>query len=247
MSGLSGFLQSDIADLGVFGLEAINGILGEVAALPANNPARMQLVQRLQAAAKQRQGGLPTANLTAKAEFEKRLQMLPKNMQAELMANRLQIVDANYYGHRLIGGTAGVEILANADVKTYGVCNINARKLDADMPFLLTGIVLLSGVGSAGDSTQGDIVGTTFGVCSGNILNGQVEMRVGSEVILPEMSCNIFDTTSRTDLRRGYYKLENPKWIEPQKEIIPELKLGASETAKTYVKIVLIGATVAKK
>lgn len=244
MNGLNGFLKSDIPDLGLFGFGDAMGILDAVAKLQQNDPRRRAFYNKLRVPTTKSYA--PTNNLTAKAEFEKRLNMLPNNIVQDLKTNNSQIVDGRLYGVRLIGDTTGVEVFANADVKTVGKTNINARKLEKDTPFLCTHIRLTSGVGAAGTSTVADIVAVAFGKTTANMLNGEFSLEVGKKVLLPETPMEVFATNSYTDSQAGLYKLENPKWINPQEEIVFDIKLGAAEATKTYVKVELIGATVVR-
>lgn len=221
--------------------DELDGVIGEVSSLGKADPKRRKFVRKIKAARKAESSRVvSTNNLTGKAEMELRSSMLPDNIQAGLKNGTLQLVDDAIYSIKDISAQKQVELMENKDDKTSGLTNVNGRKLDANKYFLVTGIQLLSGVYT---TTVDD---ATFAVPVAGIINGEFELNVGGKIIVPQLSNSKFDTTNRTDVLRGYFKLENPKLIAPQTEIIPEIKLPAAAAVKTAVKVVLHGVSVAK-
>lgn len=231
---LNGFINGDV-DVPL-SINAIEGLLGEIGALETANPTRKRAMVKLQSRLKR--GVIPTSNLTAKAEFENRLHLLPASVVAMLQSGKMQLVDKQIYTARNIGASSNIELMSNADVSVVGSANINNRKLEAHQHFLLTGIILQSGVNV-------DPKAAAYDLPTQNIINGEFELQVGSTIVVPRTSCSVFNT-KETQSRVGYYKLENPKIIGPQTEIKPELWTSAANAENTCVKIILVGVITEK-
>ncbi len=249
MGNLAGFFENENKNIDLIPSEELNGFLGDLAAMPRNSRVRTNFVRSVQKnATAARQGGkvVPTHGLTAKAEFEKRISMLPEHIKKDLASGTLQIVDQELYAVRAIGGQQQVEILQNADDKEVGRTNVNARKLEKDAPFLCTALVVTSGIGATGDNSIGDIGATGFSRMPYALMNGEFSLEVGKKSLISDMAMEVFNTRNMSNVREGYYKLENPKWIEPQTEIIFEVKTPVAADPKTYIKVQFVGATVAK-
>lgn len=230
-------------DLDIAGVEdeIIEQDLEGFGRLPKGHPRRKMLVNRQKAGLKNQRskGVVSTNNLTGKAEFEKRIDLLPKETKEKLASGGMQVVDSQLYSIVNFSSKNYMELLANADDKTVGVVNINSRKLEADQYFLLTGIQILSGTFTTNPYDA------TFGVPVANFLNGEFQLEVGGKIVVPRTSCDIFRTGANAE-KPGFYKLENPKMIEPMKEIVPELWTPASAAATTAVKLILWGVQTTK-
>jgi hypothetical protein len=218
----------------------LHGVINEMAGLGANDPNRLEAIRRIQRSASSRSAGVVhTRDLTDRGEFEKRLSFLPASVRRGLAHKRLKIVDAHWYVARSIENLSMDELFKNADTKAPGVTNVNNRKLEAMNWFLLTGITLLSGLGA-------DAKAVAYGIVTDQIANGELKLEVGSRTLLPSFSCRLFDTTNKKNVRKGYFKLDNPKFITPQSEIVAELRLSAAAPATTCVKMILHGVTLEK-
>lgn len=248
---LNGFLNEPENDLDVVVVtdDELNGVIEEVAAIPRNDPRRRKFVNRMKKGMrntpKAKGGNVATKDLTAKAEFEKRIHQLPPELQKDLKSARLQIVDGDIYSIKSISGKQAIELLENKDDKTVGLTNLNGRKLDNGQYFLMTGIQLL--FGTAKDNTPEALKITDFKeLVPSFIKNGEINIVLGTEVLIPESSCEIFNTDGRAEIPKGYYKLENPKWLKPLTEIKPEIKFAGVAPDLSAVKFRIIGATVGK-
>lgn len=253
MKGLDGYFDSEenLERLDEATPEEIDNIVDGLGRLPKGHRFRTQFKNRVatkkRVVSKPARRVVPTNNLTAKAEFENRMGSLPDELKKDIKAKRLQIVDSIIYGICYIGNRNQVEILQNADVKTVGKTNINARKLEKDRPFLVTGVIVTSGVGATGDGSITDIGNTTFTRMPAPMLNGEFSLEVGGKVLIPAVPMEMFNTKNRTDVQEGFVKMDNPKWIEPQTEIVPEVKLPVAAADKTYIKVQFVGATLEKR
>lgn len=233
---LQGFINGDV-DVPMSEAE-INGLLGEIGALEAASPFRRKAIKRIQTRFKNAGGAVPTSGLTGKAEFENRLHMLPADVVAALKNGKLQLVDQEIYTARNIGTVSNIELMSNADVAVAGITNVNNRKLEANHHFLLTGIILLSAVNA-------DPKAAAYDLPVANILNGEFQLQVGQTILIPKTSCNVFNTKG-SNLRTGYYRLQNPKMIAPQTEIKPEIWTPNANADNTCIKFILVGVATEK-
>jgi hypothetical protein len=242
MNGLGEFLVNPMDGLGDLTDEQVSGILGEIAALPRTDPRRLAAIAKIKKSQRSGNGAqvVSTSDLTAKAEFEKRIGMLPKDIQEQIRKGLLQLVDARLYARKAVGGLTSIEIMQNADNKAVGVTNVNNRKLDSGQYFLATGIRVLSAINASA-------LAAAYDVAANDVLNGEINLEVGSTKLLPENTpMSIFQTTSCDRYPKGYYRLENPKFIVPSREIKPELKFPVALAVNTCISFELIGVTLEK-
>jgi len=238
MLGLNGFIGSDV-EFPVTEQE-MDGIIAEINGLGAASPVRRAAVKKITRKVNSKGGGMvATNNLSAKAEIESRLYLMPQEIVEGLKAQTLQISDAELYCNKSIDVAAYAELWANSDVALAGVTNINNRKLEPSQYFLMTGISLMSGTGA-------DAKAVDYGLIAAIIKNGDFQLTIGQKIVVPKTSCYIFDTDGVTNTKVGYYKLENPKLIPPQTEIKPEIWCGGANAATTCIRIVLHGVIVTK-
>ena len=190
-----------------------------------------------------------TKDLTSKGQFELRRQQLPAEIQKALKDARMQTVDAAIYTVKSIKDKSDIDLMEASDDKKAGVTNLNRAQLDSGKYFLLTDVVLEYAHGSSEDDS--DPSGFAFGqfVLPPAIINGTFEMTLGTKVILPEISCAVFDDTDTTK-RKFQYKLANPKWLKPSMDITPKLNMPKAVTGdKVYnpaVKVTLLGTITEK-
>lgn len=232
--------DNNMLDRSVFTNPEMDTILGEVATLDPSDPQRQQFVAKVNKAAKKQQQVVPTDDLTIRAAYSLRVHMLPDHIRKAIAANAIKIVNNAFYKIFDFSGLKQNDLMLNADTKLSGVTNVNSRKLEENNFFLLTSIIIQTAI-FASKTWDGD-----FGVPCREILNGEFSLKNGDKVLVQPSSCRIFDTASRNNVVRGEWKLDNPKFIAPQVEIIPELKLPIAAPANTAVKIILVGAGLVK-
>ena len=190
-----------------------------------------------------------TKHLTSKGQFELRRQQLPPEIQKALKDARMQTVDAAIYTIKSIEEKSDVDLMEASDDKKSGRTNLNRAQLDSGKYFLLTDIVLEYGQGAAlGDDDPATFAFGQFALPPA-ILNGTFEMTLGTKVIVPEISCAVFDDTDITK-RKFQYKLANPKWIRPSMDITPKLNMpkavSGADVFHPAVKITLLGTITEK-
>ncbi len=190
-----------------------------------------------------------TKSLTSKGQFELRRKQLPGDIQKALKDARMQTVDAAIYTVKSIKDKSDIDLMEASDDKKTGRTNLNRAQLDSGKYFLLTDIVLEYAHGESEDDN--DPADFAFGQFAfpPQITNGTFEMTLGTKVIIPEVSCAIFDDTDTTK-RKFQYKLSNPKWLKPSMDITPRINMPKAVTGdKVYhpaVKVTLMGTMTEK-
>lgn len=190
-----------------------------------------------------------TKNLTSKGQFELRRQQLPAEIQKALKDARMQTVDAAIYTIKSITDKSDIDLMEASDDKKSGVTNLNRAQLDSGKYFLLTDVVLEYAYGASEDTNSSEFSFGQFALPA-QIINGTFEMTLGTKVIIPEISCGVFDDSDTTK-RKFQYKLANPKWLKPSMDITPKLNMpkAISNSDKVYnpaVKITLLGTITEK-
>lgn len=226
--------------------DIIDGAIDELGALSRGNPRRKKFVARTRKAFKALSKRPPaTHNLTAKAEFEKRIGQLPAEIQKALAKGKLQIVDGDIYSMKSISNKQTIRLLESSDDKKVGICNLNSAKLDSNKWFLVTGIELLFSSNAPMDN--GHLQTANYNEALPAVIkNGEFKLEQDSDVLIPEISCEVFNNTGQTNIKKGLYKLDNPKFLKPLREITPELRLADVGPNNSALKFRLVGATIAK-
>lgn len=225
--------NADVADLmGYAGLERQDLLLGAISKMPIAQKAMAtkKLLTR------QAAGG---ASLSSRDEAVIRVGALPAHIQKGLSEKRLQLVDAVMYTTKTVAAVSDIRMFENDDTKAPGDGNVSRQQLDKDNYFLVTGIRVLSGVDAGGKKVA------SYGVLAKEIANGDFEFKANGKYLMPkDNSLNIFNTTNKTDVLTGYVKLDNPKWIEPQVDIVFDARFASAAAANTHMRIELIGVMV---
>jgi hypothetical protein len=178
---------------------------------------------------------------TSRDDFESRFHQLPTDTRKSLLNKKKQLVDTALYIVKEISGTRLSKQFQDDDNKVIGKSNISGGKLEKGNFFTLKGIQLLYGV--AGELE--DFTKVNYDVLPDFIRNGEFEFVANGSVLIPSMSLEVFNT-SGTNLRKGYFELVNPKMIETQQPMDFEIEWGTNAPAKSYLKAVLYGTSVAK-
>ena len=190
-----------------------------------------------------------TKNLTSKGQFELRRQQLPPDIQKALKDARMQTVDAAIYTVKSIKDKSDVDLMEASDDKKTGRTNLNRAQLDSGKYFLLTDIVLEYAHGASEEDSDPSLFAFGQFAFPPQITNGTFEMTLGTKVIVPEISCAIFDDSDTTK-RKFQYKLANPKWLKPSMDITPKLNMPKAISGDNIfnpaVKITLLGTVTEK-
>ncbi|MBI4946303.1 MAG: hypothetical protein HY840_07875 [Bacteroidetes bacterium] len=231
---LNKVLDSEDFDLGALSVETTNELLGAINALPPDRKAmamKKMWNKRVPVALKQ----------NSRTEFLRKAAMLPADIQKGLLDKRLQMVDSEFYFVKSAGGFKTVKMITDSDNKAPGLGNVSKQKLEKDNHFLLSGVVLLAGIAPLKEDV-------TFDVIPHEIRNGDFELKInGGKAITPaaRVSNEAFDTGGRTDIRKGLFRLENPKLVEAEQGLEFNLDFAVAPAANTWLKAILIGSSVA--
>lgn len=175
----------------------------------------------------------------SRAEFEKRINLLPKEIQEGLGNKTLQAVDAAYYVTKSVSNAKIIKMLKDDDTKIVAISNISSGKLEKGNVMLLSGIILLASTGVA-KAEEGK-----YDILPDVIRNGEFEFKANGTTLVPITSCEVFNTVG-TMRQKGYYKLDNPKIIYDQQAMELNVEWGSNAPADTFVKAMLVGTAVIK-
>jgi hypothetical protein len=176
------------------------------------------------------------ADTGARAEFNARLHLLPKEIQEGLRRQRLQIVDYQFYSIKtLTSGNKSLKVFEGTDLKQPGIRNIQSAKLEKDVWFLLSAIQVRY------DPTGGPNTYETNP--ARNFLDGEFVLSAGGKIVVPKnMSLSVFGQNNLTTQPHGFFKLRNPKLIEPQVDIVMDIDLAAAFGTDVDIRVDFIGA-----
>ncbi len=175
-----------------------------------------------------------TKDITAFAEF---LSVIDSTVTPEInraiRAGRIALRDSTLYTARKIGKDKQVELCTANDGKDVGFTNLDRRSLEANNFFIATSIRILCGNGENAKSVE-------YRPLEGSMLNGELELKVGTKVVIPSISLTEFNRNqggTGRDVTPGEYRLENPIMIGPQTGIIPTIKFAVEGQENTCIRI----------
>lgn len=229
-------LDNEDFDLGLLTVEQTNELLGAINVLsPLKKAAAMKKMLN------RRPMPVAGGEHNSRSKMMRMLHLFPLEIRNGLLHRRLQLVDSEYYFVKNVSGLTSIKMIQDTDNKAAGLGNVSKQKLEKDNHFCLTGVILLTGVAAAKE----DVV---FDVITHEIRNGDFEFKInGGKYITPasRIPCEVFDTSNRTDIRKGLWHLDNPKPIEAEQAIEFNIDFAmAPAAANTWAKAILVGASV---
>ena len=219
------------SELDLMGSMSEDELLGALERAPQNE--RRAFVRRI------KQPKPSSGRSDSRSEFERRLHLLPKEIQQGLANKTLQAVDAAYYVTKNVSSNKIIKMLKDDDTKVVGISNISSGKLEKGNIMLLSGIVLLTSVGVA-KAEEGK-----YDILNEFIKNGEFEFKANGTTLVPITSNEVFDTQGTTR-QKGLYKLDNPKIIYDQQAMELNIEWGSNAPDLTFIKVVLLGTAVTK-
>lgn len=184
------------------------------------NPAqRIKAISRL---SKQVKG-----SRRSRGEMEKFFKQLPKHVKSELVTGKLRLADWTIYSVKQIRSKT-IKMFEPQDDKNVSLSNISNAKLPKNFVFLVSGIILLTGV-SADPTDDDKNKAINFRSISTvpAIANGEFSLKANKTQIVPENQSNRrFVTDNDHTLQWGYYKLDNPRLIKDEEVIEMVVELG---------------------
>jgi hypothetical protein len=175
----------------------------------------------------------------SRGEFERRLHLLPKEIQEGLANKTLQAVDVAYYVTKSVANNKVIKMFKDDDNKVVAVSNVSSAKLEKGNVMLLSGIILLGGSNSA------KVEETKFSVIPEYVRNGEFEFKANGTTIIPSTSCDVFNSNGTTR-QEGLYKLDNAKIIFDQQAIELNIEWGQNAVENQFLKAILVGTAVTK-
>ncbi|HEY4789103.1 MAG TPA: hypothetical protein VIH57_23805 [Bacteroidales bacterium] len=175
----------------------------------------------------------------SRSEFERRIYMMPKEIQDGLANKTLQAVDAAYYATKNVSNNKIIKMLKDDDTKIVAISSISGGKLEKGNIMLLAGIILLASVGVA-KAEEGK-----YDILPDVLLNGEFEFKANGTTLVPITSNEVFNTVGTTR-QKGYYKLDNPKVIFDQQAMELNVEWGSNAPDNTFMKAMLVGTAVIK-
>lgn len=209
--------------------EFLNAVEG---AAPAE---KVKLFRRMKGAASTSSG--------SRREFEKRIGLLPVDVQKGLGNQSLQITDTLLYVVKGLDGSKNVRMFRDDDNKVTGFSNISSAKLEKGNFFLLYGLRLMYGTSDVGAT---DPYGVNFDLLPDFIRNGEFEFKANGSTIIPITSCEAFNTKGNARLVQNTLVLDNPKMLRDQQVFELNLEWGKPAPERSWLKAVLIGSSLVK-
>ena len=225
--------QSDFSLLGAISDEEF------LMALEGANPiAKANFIKSVKSFARQKN---QAPSRGSRGELEKRLHMLPKEIQEGLGRQNLQAVDAAFYSVKEISNSKISKNFQDDDNKRVGLSNISSAKLEKGNLFLLYSIALLVGTAAEGE-TVNDV---NFAVLPDYIRNGEFEFRANGSTLIQNASCELFNTAGQ-NIPVGLYILDNPKIIKDQQSMEMNVEWASNAPANTFMKAIMRGTMILK-
>jgi len=179
-----------------------------------------------------------TKFLTGKAKFERRLNLIPKGIRNDLVLGSKTTSDFSVYSIKLAEGNR-VEMFESGDNKREGLTNVNRAMLPNGAVMLVESIQILSGVGAGATEEDGKIV--DFDKIHEIIANGNFTFKNGQKIHFEDMSSAVFNHEGGSGVVKGIYKLNTPKMILPDTEIIFDIDMAGTLPANTFIKVIFNG------
>ena len=167
------------------------------------------------------------ASRRSRGEMEKFFRQLPKHVKQELINGTLRLADWTIYSTKQIKSKT-IKMFEPQDDKEVGVRNISNAKLPKNSVFLVSGIILLTGVSSDPNNPEANkAINYRSLSTSPPLANGEFSLKANKKQIVPENQSNRrFVTDNDHTVQWGYYKLDNPRLIKDEEVIEFVIELG---------------------
>ncbi|MBI3133638.1 MAG: hypothetical protein HYZ14_03085 [Bacteroidetes bacterium] len=165
----------------------------------------------------------------SRGEMEKFFKQLPDNVKQELIKGTLRLADWTIYSTKRITSKT-IKMFESQDDKEVGVRNISNAKLPKNSVFMVSGLILLTGVTTnLADPEANKAVNYRTISAIPAIANGEFSLKANKKQIIPENQSNRrFITDNDTTVQMGYYKLDNPRLIRDEEVIEFVVELGTT-------------------
>jgi hypothetical protein len=232
---LGSVADSDFSLLGAMNEQEFIGAVD--AAAPQE---KAKLFRRMKGTASNTSGG-------SRREFEKRLGLLPADIQAGLANKSLQMSDTALYAVKQLDGTKRISMFRDDDSKVVGYSNVSSGKLEKGNIFCLYAIRLQYGVQDA--PAQGQALVPNPGTVNFDLLpdfirNGEFEFKANGSVAIPATSVELLNTKGNNNRTQNTLILDNPKIIRDQQTMEMNIEWLEAAPARAWMKLILIGSSI---
>ncbi|MBL4862194.1 MAG: hypothetical protein JKY09_04145 [Crocinitomicaceae bacterium] len=163
----------------------------------------------------------------SRGEMEKFFKQMPSHVKQELVKGSLRLADWTIYSIKQIKSKT-IKMFEPQDDKEVGVRNISNAKLPKNSVFLVSGIILLTGISTdIRDAEANKAINFKSLSTIPAIANGEFSLKANKKQIVPENQSNRrFITDNDHTVQWGYYKLDNPRLIKDEEVIEFVVELG---------------------
>ena len=163
----------------------------------------------------------------SRGEMEKFFKQLPNHVKQELINGSLRLADWTIYSTKQIKSKT-IKMFEPQDDKEVGVRNISNAKLPRNSVFLVSGIILLTGISTDPRNAEANKAINYKSISTSPALaNGEFSLKANKKQIIPENQSNRrFITDNDHTVQWGYYKLDNPRLIKDEEVIDFVIELG---------------------
>lgn len=164
----------------------------------------------------------------SRGEMEKFFKQLPKHVKSELVRGKLRLADWTIYSVKQIKSKT-IKMFEPQDDKNVGLSNIANARLPKNTVFLVSGIILLTGISSdPNDEDKNKAINFKSVSTVPAIANGEFSLKANKTQIVPENQSNRrFVTDNDHTVQWGYYKLDNPRLVKDEEVIELVIELGS--------------------
>jgi hypothetical protein len=190
-----------------------------------------------------RMKGATSTSKGSRREMEKRIGLLPREIQAALANQSLQLADTLPYVVKPLDGSKNVKMFRDDDNKVVGFSSISSAKFEKGNFYMLYGLRLMYGIADPGVT---DPFGVNFDLLPDFIRNGEFELKANNTTIIPATSCEAFNTKGNSQVVQNTFILDNPKLLRDQQVFEMNLEWGKPAPERSWLKLVFLGSSVIK-
>lgn len=229
-------------------INTASGIIGAIDGLNAPEANKAAARKRVMRKVQQGSGSVSreTLNLSDKALFEQRLYLLPPEVRTKLENGDLQLVPDRLYGIKCIKGVNHIDMFKAGDTTDVGATNVVQGKMKAEDYFLVTGIIVRTATAAGATLADGVVADFDAAAPIVNVLNGEWKFGQESTIYVDKCASSMFYEKGRTDIGAGYYKLETPKMLYPQRLLKLEFDIVGTVDTNTFLRVDLCGVKTTK-
>ena len=182
----------------------------------------------------------------SRLQMLKRMHMLPDDIKNGLHSEALHIVDAAYYSIKRIGDREQQRMFEDTDTRQIGICNVSGGRLERGQYFCLCAIRIEYGTFAVVGQYDPTLIEYSSRLPA-HIANGEFELKGNAgTTLIPAQSMQQFNTAGRRDVTASTFILDNPKIIRGGVPFELNLDWAGRAAADSSLRVILLGAGIAK-